>query len=90
MRFEKVRPGKDGASFSAKKMLPLGSRNSFFAIRKAAVQAFTEKIQLVYGEKSFLAEALLTGSRDNMDPQFKEQFRRAGAYRSYSSMAAIR
>ena len=78
MRFEKVRPGKDGASFSAKKMLPLGSRNSFFAIRKAAVQAFTEKIQLVYGEKSFLAEALLTGSRDNMDPQFKEQFRRAG------------
>ena len=78
VRFEKARPGKDGASFSAKKMLHLGSRNSFFAIRKAAVQAFTEKIQLVYGEKSFLAEALLTGSRDNMDPQFKEQFRRAG------------
>ena len=78
VRFEKARPGKDGASFSAKKMLHLGSRNSFFAIRKAAVQAFTEKIQLVYGEKSFLAEALLTGSRDNLDPHLKEQFRRAG------------
>ena len=78
VRFEKVRPGKDGASFSARKMLPLGSRNRFFAIRRAAVQAFTEKIQLVYGRKSFLAEALLTGSRDNLDPVLKEQFRRAG------------
>ena len=78
VRFEKARLGKDGASFSAKKMLHLGSRNSFFAIRKVAVQVFTEKIQLVYGEKSFLAEALLTGSRDNLDPHLKEQFRRAG------------
>ena len=78
VRFEKARPGKDGASFSAKKMLHLGSHNSFFTIRKAAVQAFTEKIQLVYGEKSFLAEALLTGSRDNLDPHLKERFRRAG------------
>ena len=78
VRFEKVRLSKDGKSFSAKKMLHLGSRSSFFAIRRAVVQAFTAKIQLVYGEKSFLAEALLTGSRDNLDPVFKEQFRRAG------------
>ena len=78
VRFEKVRLGKDGASFSAKKMIHQGSRNSFFAVRRAAVQAFTEKIQLVYGKKSFLAEALLTGSRDNLDPALKDQFRRAG------------
>ena len=78
VRFEKVRLGKDGASFSAKKMIHQGSRNRFFAIRRAAVQTFTEKIQLVYGKKSFLAEALLTGSRDNLDPALKDQFRRAG------------
>ncbi|MBO7094480.1 MAG: ComEC/Rec2 family competence protein [Spirochaetia bacterium] len=78
VRFEKIKLGKDGKSFSAKKMIPLGSRNQFFRIRRAAVQAFTEKIQLVYGQKSFLAEALLTGSRDNLDPALKEQFRRAG------------
>ena len=78
VRFEKVNLGKDGKSFSAKKMKHLGSRNSFFSIRKAMVQAFTDKIQLVYGKKSFLAEALLTGSRDNLDSQLKEQFRRAG------------
>ena len=78
VRFEKVHLGKDGASFSAKKVEHLGSRNTFFAIRRAAVQAFTDKIQLVYGKKSFLAEALLTGSRDNLDPMLKDQFRRAG------------
>ena len=78
VRFEKVRLGKDGASFSARKMIHLGSRNKFFRIRRAAVKAFTEKIQLVYGGKSYLAEALLTGSRDNLDPMLKEQFRRAG------------
>ena len=78
VRFEKVMLGKDGKSFSAKKMVHLGSRNKFFRIRRAAVKAFTEKIQLVYGGKSYLAEALLTGSRDNLDPMLKEQFRRAG------------
>ena len=78
VRFEKVHLGKDGASFSAKKMMPLGSLNRFYSIRRAAVQAFTDKIQLVDGKKSFLAEALLTGSRDNLDPVFKDQFRRAG------------
>ncbi len=78
VRFEKMRPGKDGASFSAKKMQLLGCRNRFLAVRRAAVQAFTDKIQLVYGRKSFLAEALLTGSRDNLDPMLKDKFRRAG------------
>ncbi len=78
VRFEKVKLGKDRQSFSARKMVSLGSSNTFFAIRRAAVQEFTEKIRLVYGQKSFLAEALLTGSRDNMDPQLKEKFRRAG------------
>lgn len=78
VRFEKVKRGKDGTSFSAKKMVHLGSRNTFYAVRKRAVEAFTSKIQLVYGQKSFLAEALLTGSRDNLDPVLKEQFRRAG------------
>jgi len=73
-----VHLGKDGASFSAKKMQLLGCRNRFFAIRRVMVQAFTAKIRLVYGQKSFLAEALLTGSRDNLDPVIKEQFRRAG------------
>jgi len=78
VRFEKVKLGSSGQSFSAKKVVPLGSRNTFYALRRRAVEAFTAKIQLVYGEKSFLAEALLTGSRDNMDPLLKEQFRRAG------------
>ena len=78
VRFEKVKLGKDGKSFSAKKMVHLGSRNTFYDARRRAVEAFTSKIQLVYGQKSFLAEALLTGSRDNMDPMLKEQFRRAG------------
>lgn len=79
VRLEKVRLGKDGQSFSAKKMVILGSRNKFYEIRRGVVQAFTGKIQLVYGRKSFLAEALLTGSRDNLDPVLKEQFRKAGA-----------
>ena len=78
VRFEKVKLGKDGQSFSARKMVTYGSRSPFFAIRRVAVKAFTAKIQLVYGQKSFLAEALLTGSRDNLDSQLKEQFRRAG------------
>ena len=78
VRFEKVKLGKDGQSFSARKMVSLGSCNAFFAVRREAVRAFTEKIRLVYGQKSFLAEALLTGSRDNLDPLLKEQFRRAG------------
>ena len=78
VRFEKVKLGRDGQSFSAKKMVPNGSRNALFALRKSAVQAFTDKIQLVYGQKSYLAEALLTGNRDNLDPALKEQFRRAG------------
>ncbi|MBO7429750.1 MAG: ComEC/Rec2 family competence protein [Spirochaetia bacterium] len=78
VRFDKAKLGKDGKSFSARKIVQLGSRNRFFFIRRAAVKAFTEKIQLVYGQKSFLAEALLTGSRDNLDPMLKEQFRRAG------------
>ena len=78
VKFEKVKLGKDGKSFSAKKVVHLGSGNTFYAVRKRVVEAFTSKIQLVYGQKSFLAEALLTGSRDNMDPVLKEQFRRAG------------
>ena len=78
VRFEKVKLGKDGQSFSARKMVHIGSRNTFYALRRRAVEAFTAKIQLVYGQKSFLAEALLTGSRDNLDPLLKEQFRRAG------------
>ena len=78
VRFEKVKLGKDGQSFSARKMVFMGSRSFFFALRRVMVQVFTAKIQLVYGQKSFLAEALLTGSRDNLDPVFKEQFRRAG------------
>ena len=78
VRFEKVRLGKDGQSFSAKKMVYLGSHSRLLALRRSAVQAFTAKIQLVYGQKSYLAEALLTGSRDNLDPVLKDQFRRAG------------
>ena len=78
VRFEKVRLGKDSQSFSARKMVSLGSCNAFFAVRREAVRAFTEKIRLAYGQKSFLAEALLIGSRDNLDPLLKEQFRRAG------------
>ena len=78
VRFEKVRLGKDGQSFSARKMVHLGSCCRLLALRRSMVQAFTAKIQLVYGQKSFLAEALLTGSRDNLDPMLKEQFRRAG------------
>lgn len=78
VRFEKVKLGKNGQSFSARKMVPLGSSCRLLAVRRRAVGAFTEKIQLVYGQKSYLAEALLTGSRDNMDPVLKEQFRRAG------------
>ena len=78
VRFDKVRLGKDGQSFSAKKMVHLGCRNRLLALRRSTVQAFTQKIQLVYGRKSFLAEALLTGSRDNLDPALKDQFRRAG------------
>ena len=78
VRFEKVKLVKDGQSFSARKMVPLGSSCRLLAVRRRAVETFTEKIQLVYGQKSYLAEALLTGSRDNMDPVLKEQFRRAG------------
>ena len=78
VRFEKVKLSSSGQSFSARKMVPLGSCNTFFFLRRRAVEAFTSKIMLIYGEKSFLAEALLTGSRDNMDPMLKEQFRRAG------------
>ena len=78
VRFDKVKLGQDGISFSALKMTNLGSRNLFFSIRRLMVQAFTQKIQQVYGKNSFLAEALLTGSRDNLDPGLKEQFRRAG------------
>ena len=78
VRFEKVRLGKDGQSFSAKKMVILGNRSRLLALRRSMVQAFTAKIQLVYGQKSYLAEALLTGSRDNLDPMLKEQFRMAG------------
>ena len=78
VRFDNVRLGKDGQSFSAKKMVSFGSRNWFYALRRSTVLAFTDKIQLVYGQKSFLAEALLTGSRDNLDPGLKDQFRRAG------------
>ncbi len=78
VRFDKVKTGKDGASFSAKKMVISESRNRLLTLRRNMVQTFTNKIQLVYGQKSYLAEALLTGSRDNMDPMLKEQFRRAG------------
>ena len=78
VRFDKVRLGKDGQSFSAKKMVYLGCQNRLLALRRSMVQAFTQKIQLVYGRKSFLAEALLIGSRDNLDPALKDQFRRAG------------
>jgi competence protein ComEC len=78
VRFEKVKLGKDGQSFSARKMVHLGSCCRLLALRRSMVQSFTAKIQLVYGQKSFLAEALLTGSRDNLDPMLKEQFRRAG------------
>ena len=78
VRFEKVKPGRDGESFSARKMVHLGSCCRVLALRRRAVEAFTSKIRLVYGAKSFLAEALLTGSRDNLDPMLKEQFRRAG------------
>ena len=78
VRFDKVKPGKDGESFSAKKVMISESRNRLLKLRRNMVQTFTNKIQLVYGQKSYLAEALLTGSRDNMDPMLKEQFRRAG------------
>lgn len=78
VRFDKVKPGKDGESFSAKKIVISESRNRLLTLRRNMVQTFTNKIQLVYGQKSYLAEALLTGSRDNMDPMLKEQFRRAG------------
>ena len=78
VRFEKVKLSKDGQSFSARKMVFLKSCSRLLALRRSAVQAFTAKIQLIYGQKSFLAEALLTGSRDNLDPLLKEQFRRAG------------
>ena len=78
VRFDKVKPGKDGESFSAKKIVISESRNRLLTLRRNMVQTFTDKIQLVYGQKSYLAEALLTGSRDNMDPMLKEQFRRAG------------
>lgn len=78
VRFDKVKTGKDGESFSAKKIVISESRNRLLTLRRNMVQTFTNKIQLVYGQKSYLAEALLTGSRDNMDPMLKEQFRRAG------------
>ncbi|MBQ3712692.1 MAG: ComEC/Rec2 family competence protein [Spirochaetia bacterium] len=78
LRFDKVKLGKDGESFSAKKVVISESRNRLLTLRRNMVQTFTNKIQLVYGQKSYLAEALLTGSRDNMDPMLKEQFRRAG------------
>lgn len=78
VRFDKVRLSKDGKSFSAGRLTVHGSTNHFFAIRRNVVEAFTAKIQEVYGRKSYLAEALLTGSRDNLDPVLKEQFRRAG------------
>lgn len=76
--FEKVRPGRDGSSFSAGKASSAGVPGPFFRLRKRGVACFTEKINRVFGRESSLAEALFLGNRDHLPVEIRDKFRMAG------------
>ena len=76
--FEKIRPGRDGLSFSAGKAASAGTPALFFSLRKRCAALFTARIEKVFGRESSLAEALFLGNRDNLPAEIRDRFRMAG------------
>ena len=77
-RLDRVRISDDRTAFFASRCKVVGNCGRFFYIRKQAVEIFIDKIDCVFGQGSFLAEALFVGNRDDLPLELKDMFRRAG------------
>jgi len=62
----------------AKDMVPAGFSSSIFKIRSRAVRYLSQRLERVSGKAFPLAQALILGIRDELDPEIPSLFRTAG------------